>query len=436
MTRMHSSPEFDPRIADWLEEDPDHAPPAVLDTVLAAYPSIPQRRAWGVPRRLPTMNRLALIGAAIATLVAVGLGGLVLTSVFTKTDVGVTPSQTVASPSPSPAANSTSTVLELNPHFTSTRNGYTFRYPEGWAATPASAAWLHGTETLWGDPALDVVQSADARFVAASQALAPGETPEEWYIAYCERPARNQGCADYARKWTPVMIGGESGYVDIDGDPALSPSLKPGAPMYDAVVVHNGRGYKFTLDGNADRNLFERMLATVTFRLASASAIDHVTDTYVSPLYGYTIGVDPKWPVTAATVPIDNPASTDATAFDDIKVLETDTTIQVAAHELGALSYEAFLANTKADVDQNPTVTGSCKPGDPSTWTAVPVGTDHTGRVMVLCNFEQVFVHVGNRVYEFTWGHETFDANQHLAFSDFEQVLKTVIFPTAPSPLP
>jgi len=206
--------------------------------------------------------------------------------------------------------------------------------------------------------------------------------------------------------------------------------------MYDAVVVHNGRGYEFTLDGNANRNLFERLLATVTFRLASASAIDHVTDTYASPLYGYTIGVDPNWRVTSATVPIDDQASTDATAFDDIKVLQTDTTIQVAAHELGTLSFDQFLANTKADRDQDPTLSGSCKPGDPSTWTTVPVGIAHTGRVMVLCNFEQVFVHAGNRVYEFTWGHGTFNTDEHLPFSDFAQVLKTVSFEAAPSPLP
>ena len=41
----HLDPAFDPRIADWLEADPDRAPREVLDTVLAALPSIPQRRA-------------------------------------------------------------------------------------------------------------------------------------------------------------------------------------------------------------------------------------------------------------------------------------------------------------------------------------------------------------------------------------------------------
>jgi Tol biopolymer transport system component len=64
-------PTFDQRIADWLEDDPDHAPSAVLQTVLAAYPSIPQRRRWRFLWRLPTVNRLALIAAPLAILAIV-----------------------------------------------------------------------------------------------------------------------------------------------------------------------------------------------------------------------------------------------------------------------------------------------------------------------------------------------------------------------------
>ena len=38
-------PTFDQRLADWLEDDPSTAPREVLGTVLAAFPSIDQRRA-------------------------------------------------------------------------------------------------------------------------------------------------------------------------------------------------------------------------------------------------------------------------------------------------------------------------------------------------------------------------------------------------------
>src|SRR4026209_172862 len=93
-------PAFDPRIADWLEADPDRAPREVLDTVLAAMPSIPQRRALRAPRRFSDMTRFALLGAAAAIVVAVGFGGLVLTARGPNTGHGdATPSPVAPSPS-------------------------------------------------------------------------------------------------------------------------------------------------------------------------------------------------------------------------------------------------------------------------------------------------------------------------------------------------
>lgn len=77
MNRRSPSPDFDPRIADWLETDPDNAPPAVLQTVLAAFPSIPQRRASRLPWRFTAMNRFAQLGAA-AAIAAVLVAGAIL----------------------------------------------------------------------------------------------------------------------------------------------------------------------------------------------------------------------------------------------------------------------------------------------------------------------------------------------------------------------
>ena len=45
--------DFDQRIADWLEDDPNLAPLQAIETVLAAYPSIPQRRPMGRRGGLP-----------------------------------------------------------------------------------------------------------------------------------------------------------------------------------------------------------------------------------------------------------------------------------------------------------------------------------------------------------------------------------------------
>jgi len=92
---------FDNRLADWLEDDPVVAPPQLLETVLAAVPSIPQRRAGGAwrPGALPRWWQLA---AAAALVVVLGLLGLRALNSPT-----VAPSQ--SPPPPSPAASVTAT---------------------------------------------------------------------------------------------------------------------------------------------------------------------------------------------------------------------------------------------------------------------------------------------------------------------------------------
>ena len=73
MTRFVASPDFDPRIAEWLEDDPDHAPEQVLETVLAALPSIPQRRASRLPKWPTARTRSPNLGKA--TTVDLTIGG-------------------------------------------------------------------------------------------------------------------------------------------------------------------------------------------------------------------------------------------------------------------------------------------------------------------------------------------------------------------------
>jgi len=58
--------DFDQRIADWLEDDPNLAPRQAIETVLAAYPSIPQRHPMRLPRRFPTMTMPMRVAAAAA----------------------------------------------------------------------------------------------------------------------------------------------------------------------------------------------------------------------------------------------------------------------------------------------------------------------------------------------------------------------------------
>ena len=139
-------------------------------------------------------------------------------------------------------------------------------------------------------------------------------------------------------------------------------------------------------------------------------------------------------------MPLNDPSSTDATAADSFHVAGTDTTIGVMAEPIGDRSFTQYLAYQHGEVLKQ-TLPESCKGGDPSTWASLPVG-DQQGRVMVMCNFEVVFVQSGDRVYQFAWGHRTFDEGEHLQLPDFERVLQTVRFPTSipaspdPSPSP
>jgi hypothetical protein len=274
MTRTPLSQDFDPRIADWLEDDTDRAPALVLDTVLAAFPSIPQRRAARVPWRFQTMYRYALLGAAVVAIVAIGVGGFALGS-------GPTSPPASVAPSPSPS--------------------------------PSQAAW----------------------------------------------------------------------------------------PSY-------AKPYSFDLSTRAS-----------------------------SPLYGYSIAMDPAWTFTAATVAADDQTATDETGADHLAITGSDTTIAVTRTALtGGETFDTYLAEARQGALGDSSVPDTCKSPDPSQWDVVPVG-DQQGHVMALCNNEVVYVDLAGQVYAFEWGHGTFDAGQHLEESDFRQLLRSVDLGTghaSPSP--
>ena len=362
------------------------------------------------------MNRFALMGAAAAIVVAVGLGGLVLTT------RGPDTGQVVATPSP--AAPSPS-LPALTKQLTSAKHGYAIRYPDGWQATLAGGTWLTGTETLWGDPALDVIQSPTARLVATSQPLSDGQSADDWYQAYCARGGEvTVVCASYARAWRQIQIGSESGYLDLDGVTAEGGTIKPGGPIFDAVIVHDRRAYAFTLDGDVDRSLFSQLLWSVTFAPALPSPLDNASRTFTSALYRYSIRVDPTWTTKNATVLIDDPSSSDDTGYDKVKVTGTDTTISGAAWDLAGRTFEKFLADKHQEA-VNSDLPQDCKGSDVSKWPEVPIG-GATGRQMTLCNYAEFYVEANGKAYTFTWGHDTFDTTQHLDMNDFKTLLRTV----------
>ena len=104
-----TDPLFDQRIADWLEDDPSYAPGHVLDTVLAALPSIPRRRASRVPLRFTTAPMFTRLAAAAAIgVLAVG-GALYLTRPGQPATVGPVPTSSASAPvvTPAPTASHT-----------------------------------------------------------------------------------------------------------------------------------------------------------------------------------------------------------------------------------------------------------------------------------------------------------------------------------------
>ena len=73
MNPIDQDPEFDLRISDWLEADPDVAPSPVLALVAAAIPSIPQRASHGAGMPRGPLSLDVRIAAAVAAgLIVVG----------------------------------------------------------------------------------------------------------------------------------------------------------------------------------------------------------------------------------------------------------------------------------------------------------------------------------------------------------------------------
>ena len=132
MTRS-ADPGFDPRIADWLENDPGRAPGQVMQVVAAALPSLPQRRPWRTFWRLYPVPRIALAAALAALLVigavaifvrpAVGPGNPVVAALGAAFNSGVESDSVTASATPTaPASSSASPSPSADAHTISSAN--------------------------------------------------------------------------------------------------------------------------------------------------------------------------------------------------------------------------------------------------------------------------------------------------------------------------
>ena len=434
---MTTDRDFDRIAAAWLADGPAELSDRVLDAAIDEIHLTPQRHGLRLrlPWRFPTMTMPVRIGAIVA------LGALVLAGAMALGGAGfgrttTIPSQAPASapaavvPSPTEALASgilsTSGVPVLDTLFTSPRNGYSVRYPAGWTATPGTQSWPHGKPILWGDPAMDAIQTSDARFVAAAQKLAASETADQWFKAYCLGSAEDTGqCDTVPGSWEPVKMSSSGGagmeaYIDLDGPAAQGGTIVPGGKVFDAVAVAGDTAYAFTLDGDVDRPMFDAFMSTVHLYPGSLISLPELTKRFTSPMFGYSVGVAPDWTTEPAT---QHWRGLSNDVLDGITITGTDSGFGGASQPLGSQTFDEFLAayHTK----NLASVPAGCDGGDPSKWPEIQIG-DKTGRLQNLCNAADAFVEAGGRVYIFEWGSESFDTSRHLSLASWKELLTSV----------
>jgi TolB protein len=172
---------FDTRVSDWLEDDPNTAPDQALDVVLAAFPSIKQRRADRVPWRFLDMSsplKLAFGAAAVAVVV----GGVILFGPWRP------PVNVASPPSPSPAASASAASVAASPTLapvTGLPGTFAFRRDDGDAKDvflmrPDGSGLVQLTTNVTLDSA--PVLSPDGTRVAFERSNPVGGNAEIWVV--------------------------------------------------------------------------------------------------------------------------------------------------------------------------------------------------------------------------------------------------------------
>jgi hypothetical protein len=242
-------PLFDPRLANWLEEDDSTAPEQALEIVLASFPSIKQRRAVRVPWRTTSMSSTMRLGLAAAVVVAAALGSVYFLGSRSNSSVGGpgTPAPTVA-PSPSAApSESPAAVQTTRPNwttFTSPLYGYTVDHPTAFQAAAATEEWplgeIVGKEEPWVDKFFAAV--GQTTFVGiASQQLPAGLAAEAALTAYQEQVTERL-CAVPLDAWTDTTV--------LDAPASRAEFSCGDSPAVEYAWINGDRGW--VISGNPD----------------------------------------------------------------------------------------------------------------------------------------------------------------------------------------
>jgi hypothetical protein len=296
---------FDPRIADWLEDDPNTAPAPALQIVLAAFPSIRQRHAMRLPRRFPSMLTPPKLALGAAAVIAVVLGGFMILRPPSSVPV-VGPPGPTSSPSPSGSAAIDTSAWKT---FTSARYGFSYAYPPDFAAAPSSTFWVIPETSATSMAEWDAVigQGSGPTWWGSSVARPPGQNFETWVAAYQRgqvNPSEPDACDPTKAQLEPIVI---------DGRPAR---LRIGCGEMEALLDVDGRVYSFSGGNMAGTgSLVSPALETrfrvwlTTIHLDPASAVQPPAaaptvpidwTTYTSSRFAYSIDHPASWSLTPA----------------------------------------------------------------------------------------------------------------------------------------
>jgi len=177
---------FDPRIAEWLEDDPNDAPPQILETVAAAMPAIAQRRP-----RLVQVDRLRRpwwMGLAAASLVVAFVGALAL---LNWPSIG-------PRPAPSPSSVALPQRVDAPVH------RYSASLPADWTATLGEAV---------DEP--DIFTGPDGSLSVRFELIPTGTSQDEWADAYIRARIGELGGSCFGvspDSWQPSRVGLEGAY--------------------------------------------------------------------------------------------------------------------------------------------------------------------------------------------------------------------------------
>lgn len=194
-------------VLSWLQADEHVSANRLLDDVLAAVDTTPQRRSSWLARRTPTMNKFVGYGLAAAAVVIVAFIGIQLVGGANVLGPGPiesppwspTPQATdmpsaTAEPSAPPIDTTGWTTVD------STQYGFTVGHPPNWTYTPADHDWTV-EDAPFADGSTDLFLSPDGTIAVSAWSVLPEtelinatrQVQEAWVEEYCQA-TNNEPC--------------------------------------------------------------------------------------------------------------------------------------------------------------------------------------------------------------------------------------------------